>query len=202
MRIGYARVSTLDQNLDLQIDALQTAQCGRIYQEQASGKSTDREQLTECLKALRPDDTLVVWKLDRLGRRTREVVALIDDLSKQGIGFESLTDQIDTRSAAGQFILQVFAALAELERNLIRERTLAGLKAARARGRTGGRKFKLSPQEVRQIRVLLKNDQITVKEVAKRYGVARSTLYQALKPGYGRPAKSGQASKQRAHGKP
>lgn len=189
MRIGYARVSTLEQNLDLQRDTLQAAHCARIYEEQVSGKSTAREQLAHCLKALRPGDTLVVWRLDRLGRRTRDLVALIDDLSRQDIGFQSLTEQIDTRSAAGQFVLQVFAALAELERNLIRERTLAGLKAARARGRVGGRPFKLSAEEVRQIRALLQHDEISVKEVAQRYGVARSTLYQALKPGYGQHAK-------------
>lgn len=142
-----------------------------------------------------------MWPLDRLGRCTRDLAALIDDLSRQGIGFQSLTEQADTRSAAGRFVPQVLAALAELERSQIRECTLAGFGAARARGRVGGRPFKLSAEEVRQIRALLQHEEITVKEVARRYRVARSTLYQALKPGYGQQAKRtpGRAGRSHAH---
>jgi DNA invertase Pin-like site-specific DNA recombinase len=177
MKIGYARVSTDDQNLDLQRDALQQAGCSVIYEETASGKSAARPELEQCRKALRPGDTLVVWRLDRLGRSLHDLVQIVSELEQKGIGFESITERIETTSAAGKLVFHVFAALAEFERNLIRERTRAGLAAARARGRKGGRKPKLDNQQVREIKALLRDPEIKVSEVAQRYGVSRTTIY-------------------------
>jgi len=176
-RIGYARVSTDDQNLDLQRDALLKAGCGPIYEEAASGKSTDRPELEQCRKALRAGDTLVVWRLDRLGRSLPDLVQIVAELEQQGVAFESLTEKIETSSAAGKLVFHVFAALAEFERNLIRERTHAGLAAARARGRKGGRKPALTPQQVREIKALLSDPSIPVASIADRYGVSRATIY-------------------------
>ncbi|EIS1986554.1 recombinase family protein, partial [Salmonella enterica] len=152
-RIGYARVSTDDQNLHLQRDALVAAGCEIIYEDKASGKSTARPELDNCLKALRPGDTLVVWRLDRLGRSLGDLVKVVTNLiDERGVGFLSLQEQIETNSASGKLIFHVFAALAEFERNLISERTRAGLDAARARGRKGGRKPKLAPKDIREIK--------------------------------------------------
>jgi DNA invertase Pin-like site-specific DNA recombinase len=187
MRIGYARVSTDDQTLDLQRDALKRARCREIYEEQASGKNTARPQLEGCLRSLREGDTLVVWRLDRLGRNLADLVRLVADLEHRKINFESLTEKIETGSPAGRLVFHVFAALAEFERNLIRERTVAGLKAARARGRTGGRPAKLSPKEVKTIRALLKTADMPIAEIAARFGIARSTLYRNV---LGQPAKA------------
>lgn len=180
MRIGYARISTDDQTLDLQKDALKRAKCREIYEEQASGKNTDRPQLEGCLKSLRDGDTLVVWRLDRLGRNLADLVSLVANLEQRKINFESLTEKIETGSPSGRLVFHVFAALAEFERNLIRERTVAGLKSARARGRKGGRPSKLSLKEIRTIRGLLKTADMPVAEIAARFGVARSTLYRAV----------------------
>lgn len=176
-RIGYARVSTDDQHLDLQRDALTKAGCSVIYEEAASGKSTVRPELEQCRKALREGDTLVVWRLDRLGRSLPDLVQIVAELEQRGVGFESLTEKIETDSAAGRLVFHVFAALSEFERNLIRERTQAGLAAARARGRAGGRKPKLDDQQVREIKALLRDPEIQVADVARRYGVSRTTLY-------------------------
>ena len=175
--IGYARVSTDDQQLDLQRDALTQAGCRVIYEETASGKSADRLELEQCRKALRAGDTLVVWRLDRLGRSLPDLVKIVADLEQRGIGFESLSEKIETGTAAGKLVFHVFAALSEFERNLIRERTQAGLVAARARGRAGGRKPKLDDQKVREIKALLRDPDIQVADVARRYGVSRTTLY-------------------------
>ncbi len=177
MRIGYARVSTDDQTLDLQRDALKRARCREIYEEHASGKNTARPQLEACLKSLREGDTLIVWRLDRLGRSLGDLIRLTHDLKVRGVGFASLTEQINTHSPTGQLIFHVFGALAEFERNLIRERTLASLKAARARGRKGGHPRKLSPKDLKTINALLKFGDIPVTTVAAQFGVARSTLY-------------------------
>jgi len=177
MRIGYARVSTDDQTLDLQRDALKRAKCRQVYEEHASGKNTERPQLEACLKSLREGDTLIVWRLDRLGRSLGDLIRLTQDLKVRGIGFASLTEQIDTRSPTGQLMFHVFGALAEFERNLIRERTLAGLKAARARGRKGGRPRKLSPKDLKTVKAMLKSGDIPVSTVAEQFRVARSTLY-------------------------
>ena len=176
-KIGYARVSTEDQNLDLQRDALTKAGCVEIYEEKASGKSVERIELDHCLRALRPCDALVVLRLDRLGRSLPDLVRIVGDLESRGIAFESITEKIETGSAAGKLVFYVFAALAEFERNLIRERTHAGLAAARARGRTGGRKPKLDSKQIREIRVLLKDPDVRVTDIAKRYGVSRATVY-------------------------
>ncbi|WBO60265.1 MULTISPECIES: recombinase family protein [unclassified Acidocella] len=176
-RIGYARVSTDDQHLDLQRDALTQAGCGVIYEEAASGKNAARPELEQCRKALRAGDTLVVWRLDRLGRSLPDLVQIVAELEQQGVGFESLAEKIETGSAAGKLVFHVFAALAEFERGLIRERTKAGLASARARGRVGGRKPKLDDQQVREIKALLRDPDIQVADVARRYGVSRTTLY-------------------------
>lgn len=181
-RIGYARVSTDDQILDLQRDALTVAKCDQIYQETASGKSAARPELEHALKALRPGDTLVVWRLDRLGRSLPDLVRIVAELEKRQIAFESLTERIDTSSAAGKLIFHVFASLAEFERNLISERTKAGLQASRARGKKGGRKAKLSGKDIREIRAALRDPEVLVTDVARRYGVSRATLYKHVGP--------------------
>lgn len=176
-RIGYARVSTDDQNLDLQRDALTLAGCSTLYEETVSGRSANRPELENCLKALRSGDTLVVWRLDRLGRSLPDLVGIVSRLEQESIGFESINERIETFSAAGKLIFHVFAALAEFERNLIRERTKAGLEAARARGRKGGRKPVLTDGQVREIKALLRDPEIQVGTIARRYGVSRTTLY-------------------------
>ena len=180
MKIGYARVSTADQNLDLQLDALRLAGCTRIYEEHASGKNAARTELANCLKALRAGDVLVVWRLDRLGRNLPDLVRIVGELEGGKVGWESITEKIETVSSTGKLVFHVFAALAEFERNVIRERTLAGLKAARARGRLGGRPEKLSAKDKQQIRVLLKDPAVRVKDVAKRFGVSVATLYKRV----------------------
>lgn len=176
-RIGYARVSTDDQNLDLQRDALTQAGCNVIYEEIMSGKSANRPELCHCLKALRTGDTLIVWRLDRIGRSLPDLVEIVSQLERESVGFESINEHIETTSATGKLIFHVFAALAEFERNLIRERTKAGLAAARARGRKGGRKPSLDERQTREIKALLKDPRIHVTDVARRYGISRSTLY-------------------------
>ncbi len=180
MKIGYARVSTTDQNLDLQLDALSAAECARIYQEQACGKSAERLVLVNCLQALRPGDVLVVWRLDRLGRSLPDLVRIVADLEAGGVGLESLTEKIETVSPTGKLVFHIFAALAEVERNMIRERTMAGLKAARARGHLGGRPEKLTAKDKQQIRTLLKDPTVRVKDVARRFGISLSTLYKRV----------------------
>ena len=176
-RIGYARVSTDDQNLDLQRDALRQAGCSTIYEEAASGKSAARQELEQCRKALRAGDTLVVWRLDRLGRSLPDLVQIVADLEQRGVQFESLTEKIETGSAAGKLVFHVFAALAEFERNLIRERTRAGLVAARARGRAGGRKPKLSEAQIKEINQMVDAQKLPIGRIAELYGVSRTTIY-------------------------
>ena len=180
MRIGYARVSTDDQNTSLQLDALKSAGCDQVFEEKISGKNKDRPELDVCLKVLRDGDTLVVWKLDRLGRSLEHLVQIIRELEGRKIGFQSLTESIDTTNAGGKLIFHIFAALSEFERNLIRERTMAGLKAARARGRVGGRKAKLSSSDVRKAAAMLLDPLVTKTEVAKHFGISRVTLNSAL----------------------
>jgi len=180
MRIGYARVSTEDQNTSLQIDALKNAGCEQLFEEKVSCKSKDRPELDVCLKVLREGDTLVVWRLDRLGRSLEHLVQIIRDLESRNIGFLSLTESIDTTNAGGKLIFHIFAALAEFERNLISERTKAGLKAARARGRKGGRKAKLTNSDMRKAAAMLRDPLVTKTEVAKHFGVSRVTLNAAL----------------------
>lgn len=176
--LGYARVSTDDQTTALQADALAKAGCSRIYTDKASGKLTAaRPQLEECLADLREGDTLVVWRLDRLGRSVPDLVRIVGELERKGVGFKSLTESIDTSTASGTLIFHMFAAIAEFERNLIQERTQAGLAAARARGRVGGRKPKLDAKQIRHIKTLLRDPNTSVAELAKDYGVSRTTIY-------------------------
>ena len=180
MIIGYARVSTHDQNLDSQLDALQKADCEQIFQEKITGKTKDRPELISCLKALRKGDVLVVWKLDRLARSLKDLVEIITDLNQREIGFKSLTEAIDTTSATGRLVFHIFGALAEFEHSLIRERTIAGLDAARARGRKGGRKPSMSVKDIKKAQAMLRDPQITKTEVAKHFGVSRVTLNSSL----------------------
>lgn len=180
MRIGYARVSTVEQNLDLQLDALKASGCKRIYEEHASGRNAERTELVNCLKALRADDVLVVWRLDRLGRNLPDLVRIAGELEQRKVGLESITEKIETVSSTGKLVFHLFSALAEFERNVIRERTVAGLKAARAHGRLGGRPEKLSTKDKQQICVLLKDPAVRVKDVAKRFGVSVATLYKRV----------------------
>jgi len=178
-RIGYVRISTDDQHLHLQHDALRKAgiEDERLYSDTASGKDDARKEWVACLKALREGDTLVVWRLDRLGRSLSDLVRIVSELESKGVAFESLTEKIETVSAAGKLVFHVFAALAEFERNLIRERTKAGLAAARARGRNGGRKPKLSSAQIQEIKTLMADPSIAVRQIAERYQVSRTTLY-------------------------
>jgi len=186
MIIGYARVSTQDQNPQLQLDALVTGGCEQVYQEKATGKFRDRPELTACLRTLRKGDNLVVWKLDRLARSLKDLVEIIHDLEQRGVGFQSLTESIDTTSTGGRLVFHIFGALAEFEHGLIRERTLAGLSAARARGRKGGRKLRLSKTDVRKAAAMLADPKITKAEVAKHFAISRVTLNSALaREGFG-----------------
>ncbi len=180
MLIGYARVSTQDQNPQLQLDALKAAGCEQVFQEKVTGKLADRPELVACLRTLRKGDTLVVWKLDRLGRSLKNLVEIIHDLDQRGVAFRSITESIDTISAGGKLVFHLFGALAEFEHSLIRERTLAGLSAARARGRLGGRKSKLSADDVRKAAAMLRDPCMTKAEVAKHFKVSRVTLNAAL----------------------
>lgn len=189
MLIGYARVSTADQRLDLQVDALTRAGCERIFSDHASGGRGDRTGLANALSHLRAGDTLVVWKLDRLGRTVRQLVDFTAELRTKEINFASLTDGIDTGTAAGRFFFHVMAAMAEMERDLVRERTLAGLAAAKARGRRGGRPTKLTAQQVSHAKLLLADPGVSGAEVARTLGVARSTLYRSLERPKGSPKK-------------
>ena len=189
MQIGYARISKADESqvLDLQIDALIESGIDKenIYTDKISGVKDKRPGLESCLKALRKDDTLVVWKLDRLGRSLKHLITTIDDLNQRGVGFKVLTGEginIDTTTAAGKMIFSIFGAFAEFERELIRERTLAGLKAARARGRKGGRKFQLTKAQVRLAQAAMQNRDTSVGELCKELGITRPTLYRYVGP--------------------
>lgn len=180
MIIGYARVSTQDQNPQLQLDALDGARCEQVFHETATGTLRERPELTACLRTLRRGDTLVVWKLDRLARSLKDLVEIVHDLNERGVGFRSLTESIDTTSSGGRLVFHIFGALAEFEHSLIRERTIAGLAAARARGRKGGRKPALSSADVRKAAAMLGDADITKAEVARHFGVSRVTLNAAL----------------------
>ncbi len=183
MLIGYARVSTQEQNLALQRDALEAASCERIFVEKASGAQRDRPELQAAIDYMRDGDTLVVWKLDRLARSLKQLIETVEDFGQRGIGLRSITESIDTGTSGGKLIFHVFGALAEFERSVIRERTQAGLKAARARGRVGGRPAVLNNTDLAEARALLRDPDISVSQVAKRLGVAESTLYRYLPGG-------------------
>ena len=189
MKIGYARVSKSDgsQVVDLQTDALieHGVNSEHIYTDYTSGRGIDRPGLESCLKALRKGDLLVIWKLDRLGRSLKHLINTVKDLTDRGIGLKVLSGQgadIDTTTASGKLVFGIFAALAEFESELIRERTLAGLAAARARGRKGGRKFQLNKHQVRLAQAAMKSRETSVNELCKDLGISRQTLYRYVSP--------------------
>ena len=178
MKIGYARVSTADQNLDMQRDALTRAGCEKIFEEKKSGKAgSKRPELEAALAYLRPEDVLVVWKLDRLGRSLVEMMRTIDKLRADGIKSRSLTEELDSESAQGRFFLQIHGAMAEYFLDLNRERTMEGLKAALARGRKGGRRPKLTEDDKKAARAMLAAGDISIAEIARRLGISRVTFY-------------------------
>lgn len=180
MIIGYTRVSTTAQDNVLQVDALEAAGCERIYKEARSGATKERPELSRCLDTIRPGDTLVVWRLDRLGRSLKDLVEITSKLEAMKIGFRSLTEAIDTTTSGGKLIFHIFAALAEFERALIQERTKAGLMAARARGRKGGRPKAMSDTDVKKAHAMLLDPKMTKTEVARNFNVTRVTLNKAL----------------------
>jgi DNA invertase Pin-like site-specific DNA recombinase len=184
MRIGYARVSTKDQSLDLQVDALKKAGCEQVFREVASGARTARPVLDDVLSRLREGDVLVIWKLDRLGRSLQHLVALASELMERKVGLISLNDPVDTTSAQGRLIFNIFASLSEFERELIRERTQAGLAAARARGRKGGRPAGLSKQakaKAMAAETLYREGALSVQEICDQLGISKPTLYAYLR---------------------
>jgi DNA invertase Pin-like site-specific DNA recombinase len=181
MNIGYARISTSDQTLNLQKDALEKASCKKIFTDTASGSKAERKGLEEALEYLREGDTLVVWRLDRLGRSLKHLIETISQLDTRKIGFKSLTENIDTTTSGGKLIFHIFGALAEFERNLIRERTNAGLQAARARGRKGGRPKSLTGKKTAMAQALYNDKNNTVDEICKTLNISRTTLYRYIK---------------------
>ena len=176
MLIGYARVSTRDQNLDLQIEALTKAECQKIFEDKISGSRAERPGLAKALEMLRKGDTLVVWKLDRLGRSVKNLVDLVGELHKKGVQFKSLTDAIDTGTPSGRFFFHVMASLAQMERELMVERTRAGLEIARQLGRLGGRKRQMTDSKIKSAKKLLASG-VPPRDVAKNLGVSVPTLY-------------------------
>src|SRR5690606_10315764 len=181
MIIGYARVSTQDQNPELQVDALEKAGAEQVFQEKFTGTLRERPELSQCLRTLRKGDILIVWKLDRLARSLKDLVEVVQNLQDRGVGFKSLTESIDTTSSGGRLVFHIFGALAEFERDLIRERTMAGLQAARARGRKGGRKPALSDSDTQKAAAMLLDPKITKTEVAQHFGISRTTLNASLR---------------------
>src|SRR4051812_7251313 len=181
MLIGYARVSTTDQTLDLQLDALTNAGCTKTFTDTVSGGTAERPGLAEAFSHLRDGDTLVVWRLDRLGRSLTHLIDAVTTLSGRGVGFRSLQEQIDTTTSGGKLIFHVFGALAEFERDIIRERTKAGLSAARARGRTGGRSRVLTPTEVSHLRTLATDRTNSIADLCRTFKISRTTFYRYAK---------------------
>lgn len=181
MQIGYARVSTLDQNPELQLERLREAGCEKIIVEKASGARVDRPELSRLLRdILREGDTLVVWKLDRLARSLKQLIETAEGLKHRGIGLVSLTDAIDTSSPGGMLVFHMLGAIAEFERALTRERTVAGLAEARRKGRTGGRPRRLTDKDAAAAKALLATGSLSSKEVAARFGVSKATLYRHI----------------------
>lgn len=183
MRIGYARVSTEDQSLNLQADAMKKygIEPENIYREKISGTKMNRPELIACLRSLRQGDVLVVWRLDRLARSLSDLIKITQDLDARKVDLVSLTEQIDTANAGGRLIFHVFGAVAQFERDLVSERTKAGLAAARARGKRGGRPAKLKPKDIRIILQIMKDKTITATDIAKRFGVSRATIQRGLR---------------------
>jgi len=182
MRIGYARVSTSDQDTASQLPDLRRAKCKRIFEETESGGTLNRPELQKCLDRLEEGDTLVIWRLDRLGRSLRDLLHIVDGLKKRGIDFISLTENFDTTTAAGRLVFHFFGALAEFERDRTKERTLAGLSQARARGRVGGRPKKMSVQEMRVARTMWDSHKHTKQEIAEQFKVSVSTVDRIVRP--------------------
>ena len=183
MKIGYARVSTTDQSLDLQIDALKAAGCKKIFSDcGVSGAKAERPGLEKALDHIRKKDTLVIWKLDRLGRSLSDLLSIVEDLKEQGANFASIQDGFDTSTASGKMVFSVIGAMAEYERNLIRERTMAGLAAARARGRLGGRPKALDKSQVKVAIALAEAGELTISEICEQVGCSRSTYYRQVAP--------------------
>jgi DNA invertase Pin-like site-specific DNA recombinase len=188
MLIGYARVSTQDQTLNLQKDALEKLGCTKIFTDTASGTKSERKGLDEALEYVREGDTLVVWRLDRLGRSLKHLIETITELNNRKIGFKSIQENIDTTTSGGKLIFHIFGALAEFERDIIRERTQAGLTAARARGRLGGRpkaKALNTPKKITLAQSLYNDKNNTIDEICKTLNISRATLYRYIKPGGG-----------------
>lgn len=181
MLIGYARVSTQDQTLDLQRDALTKAGCSKIFTDTASGILAERSGLNEALQFVRAGDILVVWKLDRLGRSLKNLIEAVTMLNERGIGFRSITESIDTTTPGGKLIFHVFGALAEFERDLIRERTLAGLSAARARGRQGGRPRKLDAKKIGLLKKLHQDKTNPIQDILDTLHISKATMYRYIK---------------------
>ena len=175
--IGYARVSTQEQNLDLQLKALKEAGCSRIFTEKASGAQRERPELKAALDYMRTGDTLVVWKLDRLARSVKQLLETVEKLEGHYMGFRSLTEEMDTRTPGGKLIFHIFASLAEFERSILRERTMAGLRAAHLKGHYAGRPLSLGEKDLVMARALLKDPNIKMKDIAKRLKISPSTLY-------------------------
>ncbi len=182
MKYGYARVSTDEQNLNLQLDALEHAGCEKIFKDEGvSGASANRPGLDNALSILQTGDMLTVWKLDRLGRSLHHLIVIIEGLAKRGVGFRSLSESIDTTTAGGKLIFHIFGALAEFERSLIAERTKAGLQAAKKRGKQLGRPMRLTREQISHAEKMINSGQETVSGMAELYGVDRTTLYRAMK---------------------
>jgi DNA invertase Pin-like site-specific DNA recombinase len=192
--IGYARVSTTEQSVTLQLDALKEGGCRRVFEETVSGAAKARPVLREALDFLQAGDTLVVWKLDRLARSVQQLIQIVEELHKRKCGFRSLTEAIDTTTAGGRLVFHIFGALAEFERGIIRERTIAGLDAARARGRKGGRPKLLNEQSMIVAQALLRDGVLSVSDVAKQVGVSQATLYKYLPSPRATNGRSGKAA--------
>jgi DNA invertase Pin-like site-specific DNA recombinase len=182
MQIGYARVSGDDQNLDLQNDALKSAGCHKIYEDRMSGAKASRPGLQMAIEVAREGDVIVVWRLDRLGRSLTDLIELVNKLEKRGVGLSSLQEKLDTTSSGGRLVFHIFGALSEFERNLIRERTYAGLKAARARGRKGGRPKILDAKQQDLLRKLYRDKEHTIEEICRILKISKPTLYSYLEP--------------------
>ncbi|MGC8488939.1 MAG: recombinase family protein [Clostridia bacterium] len=178
--LGYARVSTLEQNFTLQTDALKAVGCYRVFTDRASGALDERPELAKLIDQARPGDTVVVWRLDRLGRSLRHLIDTVNELAERQVGFRSLTESIDTTTSGGKLVFHIFGALAEFERELIRERTQAGLVAARARGRHGGRPLVMSPDKVATARRMYESKEFTIEAIANVLGVSRASIYRHL----------------------
>jgi DNA invertase Pin-like site-specific DNA recombinase len=180
MKVGYARVSTHEQNLSMQKDALKAAGCGKIFHDKVSGAKTERPGLQKVTAYVREGDILIVWRLDRLGRSLKHLIETVTALEERGVGFQSLQESIDTTTSGGRLVFHIFGALAEFERNLIRERTRAGLAAARARGRKGGRPKALDEKKTQLLYQLYDERKRAVQEICDMLGISRSTLYAYL----------------------